>query len=153
LIDTQACQASTARTAQLQDRIAALQQQLAEGRAAAAAQRLQLAAVRSDTLEATAELVRAAPTLAAAAFAAGQQQQQQQPEGEEELQQQVDKIKVGCGLCCVVLGRGGLLFVRAIAWLGQAWSVEGSLCMGNTIEATTKLGNGAVANMTRSSKP
>jgi HPt (histidine-containing phosphotransfer) domain-containing protein len=68
---------------------------LAEGRAVATAQRLQLAAVRNDTLEATQELVRAAPTLAAAAAAAGpQQQQQEQEETEEGLQQQVGEIEV-----------------------------------------------------------
>lgn len=66
-IQTQAAETSSARTIQLHNRIAALQQQLSEGRAAAAAQRLQLASIRSDTLEATAELVSAAPTLAAAA--------------------------------------------------------------------------------------
>jgi hypothetical protein len=93
---SQAHATSQARSSQLQERIAALQQLLAEGRAVATAQRLQLAAVRNDTLEATQELVRAAPTLAAAAAAAaGPQQQQEQEETEEGLQQQVGEIEVG----------------------------------------------------------
>lgn len=102
----QAAASGAARTAQLQQQIAALQGQIAEGRAAASAQRLQLAAVRSDTLEVTAELVRAAPTLAAAAAtaaaaiaataaAAEQQQQGEEVEGEGALQQQVSDLKVG----------------------------------------------------------
>jgi hypothetical protein len=139
LVCVQAAASGAARTAQLRQRLAALQGQIAEGRAAASTQRLQLAAVRSDTLEATAELVRAAPTLAAAAAtaataaasaataataAAEQRQQQQQgeeEEGEAVLQQQVSELKVSSrGVVVAVPCAAGVLpSLAVLCWSGS----------------------------------